>query len=144
MKAFGYIREGTFERAEMELNKASNLTSQQTVSGLAVWNSMFNVTVIEMQQLRFTTRDIKRYLKQQSQYGFMWNEFPENTQEFLLVTSILESIDQKVCEVLLENGESLGYLKILERKGFLYKTLQVEIPITATILCSPLPCNINF
>lgn len=41
---------------------------------LAVWNSMFNVTVVEMQQLRFTMRDMKRYLNQQSQQSFMWKE----------------------------------------------------------------------
>lgn len=48
----------------------------------------------------------------------LWSEFSNSTQHFLMVTSILHTMDQKICNALLEHEDSLMYLKNLEEKGF--------------------------
>ncbi len=128
-----------------------------------LWHSMFTVTEVRMQQLRFTANDMKMYLKlhpkqeecvwkeftqtegwpaglrnvlqtQETHYrpptnrhqqftmdvltNDLWSGFSSSAQHFLLVTSILHSMDQKLCDALLENEESLVHLKNLEEKGF--------------------------
>lgn len=48
----------------------------------------------------------------------LWSHFSSSAQHFLLATSILNTMDPKVCDALLETKESLTHLKNLEKKGF--------------------------
>ncbi|PIC69562.1 hypothetical protein CSV77_12850 [Sporosarcina sp. P16b] len=127
---------------------------------LALWQSLFTVTEVKMQHLRFTVVDMKKYLKNQpeqqqsvwqefvqtegwpaalrnvvqSQNTYdlqhsgrytmnvlmndLWGEFSSSAQHFLLTTSILNTMDQRICDALLGNNESLVHLQNLEEKGF--------------------------
>lgn len=48
----------------------------------------------------------------------LWSNFSGSAQHFLLVTSILDTMNQQICDALLESKESLIHLKNLEEKGF--------------------------
>ncbi|PIC82234.1 hypothetical protein [Sporosarcina sp. P1] len=130
---------------------------------LALWQSLFTVTEVKMQHLRFTTVDMKVFLKKQPQQqqsvwqefiqtegwpaglrnvvqsqdtcdlqhvsrhqqytmnvlmNDLWDDFSSSAQHFLLATSILSTMDQRVCDALLGNKESLVHLRDLEGKGF--------------------------
>ena len=130
---------------------------------LALWQSLFTVTEVKMQHLRFTTVDMKIFLKSQPQQeqsvwqefiqtegwpaglrnivqsqdtcdlkhvsrhqqytrnvlmNDLWGDFSSSAQHFLLATSILNTMDQRVCDALLGNKESLVHLRNLEGKGF--------------------------
>lgn len=130
---------------------------------LALWKSLFTVTEVKKQHLRFTVEDMKIYVKHQPQQqqsmwkkyiqtegwpaglrnvlqsqntcdqlqsdqhqqhtmnvlmNDLWSEFSSSAQNFLLATSILDIMDQKVCDALLETKESLIHLQNLEEKGF--------------------------
>ncbi|ARF17544.1 LuxR C-terminal-related transcriptional regulator [Sporosarcina ureae] len=83
MKALSYIREGDLERAECELNKSSNLTHQQTESGLEFWM----LVQARLHIAKGNTRKALNYIEQVSQ------EAQEKSQMTIIMeTKVLRSI----------------------------------------------------
>lgn len=134
MKALGYIREGSLDRAEFELNKSSNLTHQQAEPGLE-----FRMLVqARLHMEKGNTRKALYYIDQVEQ---------EAQEEFQMTTSIEANILKSIC-MWQNNKKRLAVdtlheaLELAVKSG--YKRLFLDEKALNPVLMSYIKSRMNF
>ncbi|ARJ39089.1 hypothetical protein SporoP8_09500 [Sporosarcina ureae] len=134
MKALGYIREGSFDRAEFELNKLSNLIHQQAEPCLEFWM----LVKARLYMMKGNTRKALYYIDRVTQ---------EAKEEFQMTTIIEVKILRSIC-MWRNNKKKLAIdilhdaLELAVRLG--YKRLFIDEKALHPVLMSYIKSRMNF